>query len=268
MGYGAYVAKSAFWRVSLSQLLFHLGIPSETQQFDLGRLEKLAIGQGVLAGNFNSATDCGEIAWVGVVESVSIREGSVRLVWRNADFVLKPTASGRVYWRKYDWFNFSPDVVDRYMLNAIFADIFDDSTWATNRKRVALNPNGPTEGVAAGELSKPDRVIDTSSELNGLPAVRPSSNPTVGYVYLIWSQYGYKIGKAVNVKSRTKLFEVKLPFPIRVEHYARFGDYTRAEKSLHLHFHEKRQEGEWFDLNSDDVSFIKTFGEPQPTANL
>jgi hypothetical protein len=88
-------------------------------------------------------------------------------------------------------------------------------------------------------------------------------NPTIGFVYLIWSQYGYKIGKAVSVKNRTKLFEVKLPFPIRIENYAKFSDYTQAERSLHLYFQDKRMEGEWFSLTEDDVAFIKTLGEPQ-----
>jgi hypothetical protein len=262
------MAKSGFWRIAPDQLLIHLGLPSEIQPFEPGRLEKLGVGQGLLAGAFSPAMDCGEVSWVGVVDSVSTSDGSARIVWRNADFVLKPTASGRVYWRKYDWFNFSPDVVDRYMLNAIFADIFDDSTWTTTRKRIVLSPREPVHETDVHVMPELGWAIDAAGELVGLPAVRPSSNPTVGYVYLIWSQYGYKIGKAVNVKSRTKLFEVKLPFPIRVEHYARFSDYTRAEKSLHLHFHEKRQEGEWFDLNSDDVNFIKNYGEPQPTENL
>jgi hypothetical protein len=41
-----------------------------------------------------------------------------------------------------------------------------------------------------------------------------------------------------------------------------FSDYTQAERSLHLHFHEKRLEGEWFALNDEDIAFIKTFGRP------
>jgi hypothetical protein len=56
---------------------------------------------------------------------------------------------------------------------------------------------------------------------------------------------------------------VKLPFPIRIENYAKFSDYTQAERSLHLYFQDKRMEGEWFSLTEDDVAFIKTLGEPQ-----
>jgi hypothetical protein len=39
------------------------------------------------------------------------------------------------------------------------------------------------------------------------------------------------------VKSRTRLFEVKLPFPITVEHYAWFEDYPSAERDLHCGYH-------------------------------
>jgi hypothetical protein len=47
-----------------------------------------------------------------------------------------------------------------------------------------------------------------------------------------------------------------------LNNYALFSDYTQAERSLHLHFHEKRLEGEWFALNDEDIAFIKTFGRP------
>uniref|UniRef100_UPI002ABD55EB GIY-YIG nuclease family protein n=1 Tax=Paraburkholderia sp. J63 TaxID=2805434 RepID=UPI002ABD55EB len=55
---------------------------------------------------------------------------------------------------------------------------------------------------------------------------------------------------------------VKLPFPITVEHFAWFNDYSRAERDLHLQYHEKRLEGEWFDLTAADVAHIKTLGKP------
>ena len=262
------MAKSGFWRVSPSKVLVHSGRPADVQQVESGRIERLGVGQGLLVGDLNPSTGCGEIVWVGVIDSVSIPDQSISVVWRNSDFTLKPTPSGQVYWRKYDWFNFNPEVVDRYMLNAIFADIFDDVSWVKSRKRAPLVPREQSVEDVHSEVTVVDGVPDPTGELVGLPSVRASSNPTVGYVYLIWSQYGYKIGKAVNVKSRTKLFEVKLPFPIRVEHYARFSDYSRAEKALHVHFHEKRQEGEWFALNDADVAFIKSYGKPQPTGSL
>ncbi len=93
-------------------------------------------------------------------------------------------------------------------------------------------------------------------------------NPIAGYVYLIRSQYGFKIGKSVNIRSRIKLFSVKLPFPITVEHYAWFEDYTTAERNLHIEFHSKRLEGEWFDLTPHDIAVIKTRGMPASREEL
>ena len=253
---------SRFWRASESSLTFFGSVPSEIQKIVGGNFKKLVKGHGIIVGDLNVTTDCGEVDWTGVVEEVSPNEFSVRVNWRNSDFVLKPTDAGRVYWRKKDWFNFASDVANRYMLDAIFADIFDDGEWRKTRTRVVLSPKETHKYDPASQVDADSAGDTANDELKGLPVVSGSRSPTVGYVYLVWSMYGYKIGKAVNVPKRTKLFEVKLPFPIRVEHYAMFSDYTQAERSLHLHFHEKRLEGEWFALTNEDISFIKTFGRP------
>jgi hypothetical protein len=257
------VAISRFWRFKESSITFFEGVPSDIQKVDPKLFMRVSPGHAILVGDLNPKTECGEVNWAGVIDYISESEASVKVVWRNADFILKPTAAGRVYWRKLDWFNFAKAVVERYMLDAIFVDLFDDIEWKKTRTRVRLAPVEPR----TYESTSTDLSLATSfngiNELPGLPLVKRSMNPTTGFVYLIWSQYGYKIGKAVNVKSRTKLFEVKLPFPIRIEHYAKFSDYTQAERSLHLHFQDKRLEGEWFSLTDDDVAFIKTLGEPQ-----
>ena len=70
------------------------------------------------------------------------------------------------------------------------------------------------------------------------------------------------------MKSRTRLFEVKLPFQITVEHYAYFENYSDAERSLHDTFRAKRLEGEWFDLRPEDISFIKTLGVSASAADI
>ena len=257
------MADSRFWRSKESALTFFEDVPSDIQKIDAKFVKRVKPGHAILVGDLNPKTECGEINWAGVIDSISETEASIKIIWRNADFILKPTAAGRVYWRKLDWFNFADAVVERYMLDAIFADIFDEIEWRKTRKRVRLAPAEPrtneSESTDLGAITS----FDGMNELPGLPLVKSSKIPTIGFVYLIWSQYGYKIGKAVSVKSRTKLFEVKLPFPIRVENYAKFSDYTQAERSLHLYFQDKRMEGEWFSLTDEDVSFIKTLGEPQ-----
>jgi hypothetical protein len=107
-------------------------------------------------------------------------------------------------------------------------------------------------------------------EVRGLPD--PVANKTYqqipGYVYLIESQYGYKIGKTVNIQSRINLFSVKLPFPIKLINYAWFDNYSAAEREFHELFSEKRLEGEWFDLSEDDIEIIKSKGKSVPVKNL
>ena len=55
---------------------------------------------------------------------------------------------------------------------------------------------------------------------------------------------------------------------IRVENYAKFSDYTRAERSLHRYFQDKRMEGEWFSLTDVGIAFMKTLGESQSVESL
>lgn len=85
---------------------------------------------------------------------------------------------------------------------------------------------------------------------------------TPGFVYLLRSEYGFKIGKTVSMKSRTRLFEVKLPFRFSVEHFAHFDNYTEAVRAFHDHFRSQRLEGEWFDLKPADLEHIKSLGRP------
>jgi hypothetical protein len=256
------MAASDFWRIATSELLMFRGVPAEVQRLspDSGSLAKVRSGHGLLAGAFNEETGCGEVNWIASIEDIDQASTSMKLNWRNADITLKPTGSGAVQWRKRQWFGFDPDVADRYMLDALFADVFDDESWRNAQQRVDLvaDPDaeaGSWDGAPIAEHSV-------------FKITKPSRRPRVGYVYLVRSEHGIKIGKSVNVKHRTRLFSVKLPFPIKVDHYAKFSDYTQAERTLHVHFHSQRLDGEWFNLSEADVELIKTFGEPQSVDDL
>lgn len=194
---------------------------------------------GILEASWDDGLQLGHATRYGVV--LAIRDGQARVKWSPADVSYRPNPSGRRWWKQTKpFFSFAPDVVDRYMLAATFAQHFPE------------------------DLSF--EVVDRSSSRPS--EIRPSNIATGGYVYLVRSQYGVKIGKSVNVKSRTRLFEVKLPFPISVEHYAWFDDYSYAERDLHRKFHAKRLEGEWFDLSKEDVAHIMTLGKAVPVAGL
>ncbi|WLD91766.1 GIY-YIG nuclease family protein [Alkalihalobacillus sp. AL-G] len=80
-----------------------------------------------------------------------------------------------------------------------------------------------------------------------------------GYVYLIQEDYSYryKIGRARSLDNRIHLFKVDLPFNIELIHYFYCENYGELELMLHKYFETKRVKGEWFDLNSKDIEWIK-----------
>lgn len=195
-------------------------------------LTKLRPRMGIVVARWDRAQQLGWTSRFGIVTSLAA--GGARLRWAAADTAYHPNPSGRRYWEQAQpFFGFAKEVAERYMLASAFAEQF---------------PNNIVFEPLAAQSPK-------------VAQVRPSSSPTGGYVYLVRSKYGIKIGKSVNVKSRTKLFEVKLPFPITVEHYAWFDDYSMAERELHKKYHSQRLEGEWFDLSEADVAHIKTLGK-------
>lgn len=187
---------------------------------------------GVVLASWDQGAQLGVASRLGVVLRIASEGATVR--WVEVDLRYRPNPSGRRFWTQAKpFFGFASDVARRYMLASTFAEQFRDISVS----------------VAQSGLSKAAEP-------------RPSNSPRGGYVYLVRSPYGVKIGKSVNVKSRTRLFEVKLPFPITVEHYAWFEDYSFVERDLHQQYHAKRLEGEWFDLSSADIATIKTFGKP------
>ena len=128
-------------------------------------------------------------------------------------------------------FKFAKSVVERYMLATIFTEHFPEMTQVTND----------------GEAHK---VESNKSLISG--DMEPG-----GYVYLIKSPYGYKIGKTKNMKQRSQLFSVSLPFQIEILRYGcEFADYWATELRYHRTYAHKRLEGDSFNLNESDVSAI------------
>ena len=64
------------------------------------------------------------------------------------------------------------------------------------------------------------------------------------------------------------LFQPVRRFPRKLLPEIQFDDYTGAERKLHDMFASKRLEGEWFDLNEEDIQTIKSFGKQMPLDGL
>lgn len=196
-------------------------------------VEKISPGHGLVIAEWDEQNQQGHVRYLGVAIRVSNTTGIVKLDWAEAEITLKPNPGGRRWWRN-QYFGFAPDVVARYMLDDLFAEHFPDYS------DIELERSVGAKSIRRGYLERQ------------------------GYVYVLKSEYGYKIGKAVNVTNRTKQFGVKLPFKWDIVATKASSDYSRLESDLHCHFADKRLEGEWFDLNDTDLKNIQLWPTDGP----
>lgn len=225
---------TTYWRLNYAtdaifdEMLSKSCVISSEKDFVLN----LQLGHGILLAHFDEHAGTGIVRAIGIVSGMD-RATSLPIVkWKKVKTTLHPSAQGMRFWRQAKpYFAFAREVVKKYRLPDLFA--------------VHFPKHAHEQGKAV--------PIATGNEL-------PSENGIGGYVYVIKSDHGYKIGKTRRMKDRAQLFSVKLPFQIEVVHYAWFDDYSFAEATLHRMFHAKRLEGEWFDLNHQDLVKIKNFG--------
>jgi hypothetical protein len=94
--------------------------------------------------------------------------------------------------------------------------------------------------------------------------------PHVGRVYILGSSLGYyKIGLTTNLVQRFSNFGVKLPFDVWLENSKVYFDCGWAEKYWHLIFDRERVNGEWFQLDSDQLDvFHKSLGDKEIDVKL
>lgn len=86
-----------------------------------------------------------------------------------------------------------------------------------------------------------------------------SSSQKTGYIYLIkhGSRNEYKIGKTYNPIRREGEIRIELPEKINPIHYIKTDDPAGIESYWHSRFANKRKEGEWFSLTTEDVRAFK-----------
>lgn len=121
------------------------------------------------------------------------------------------------------------------------------------------------------ELFKTKRkkwILINRQEIKELFAVQPlieeinlSYNPNLNFIYIIKSDLGYKIGKTKKIENRYKIFNVKMPFNwIFTKIFAvPQRDVSKIEKFLHERFQKEKINGEWFQLNEQNIHLIEQF---------
>jgi hypothetical protein len=102
------------------------------------------------------------------------------------------------------------------------------------------------------------RIADIEALIDP-PSPQPIQKPYLkqGYVYLLKSEHGYKIGYSKSPTSRHEQIDLILPFETELICTHKTDDMIGLERRLHERFADKRINGEWFDLSEDDVTFIR-----------
>ncbi|KZE69163.1 hypothetical protein AWM68_02535 [Fictibacillus phosphorivorans] len=125
-----------------------------------------------------------------------------------------------------------------------------------------LNKKSNNEPPIQNVLFSPQKIYLYQPDQNEIQKIIDSPFPkgeAPGYVYFVQEHMNgsFKIGKTKHIEKRMNVFGVKLPFKNELIYLIKTGNHHQTEMAFHKHFSHKRLEGEWFELNQDDINWVK-----------
>lgn len=129
---------------------------------------------------------------------------------------------------------------------------FDGLVGLRTRLRSFAAESGLTDVVAA--IPHHEKETVANSAILDIEGTQPFSD---GFVYLIKSGKHFKIGKANSVEARHRQLKIQLPQVAEVIHKIKTDDPFGVESYWHRRFADRRLNGEWFVLSTDDVKAFR-----------
>lgn len=210
------------------------------------------VGDGVLLAAYDQETQSGLIRYLGIVGER--RDGGAVVRWEPTNLeIWVDTPPGRGFWQRQEGFRFASNKVAGYGLHEMFARHFEglEAREALPAGNKAVRSSRTQSRVGSRSGLAPERFVP--AELVG----EPTDAPRGGYVYVLESAYGCKVGRTRNLPQRLRAFGVKLPIAYAVRLCAWFDDHVEAESRYHALFRDKHVNGEWFSLDSEDIDLIR-----------
>lgn len=152
---------------------------------------------------------------------------------------------------------------DYIISNYIGCASSDYESWVTVKEYVS--PGVLLEAVNSNYTSKTMKEFAKSILDNINPYDKPiekkKRKSSKGFIYLLKADNGFiKIGKAKALDSRIEQLGIQVPMKTELIYSFKTDDMGGDEKILHDQFAHKRDHGEWFRLDSEDIKEIKFFG--------
>ena len=135
---------------------------------------------------------------------------------------------------------------------------FSDFIEKFNTAGISYNKRGPRSELEKELIDKSETVLNVgfgTIELNKIKCKEPNNINNGNKTYLMHDTANcfYKIGKSIKPKYREKTLQSEKP-TVELIHIID----KDIERKLHNKFKDKRIRGEWFNLNRDDVNYIKS----------